>query len=251
MANEYIQHDHEVVSNTVAQPAVAKLLAKVMLFMALGLAITFGLSFGLFYAFLYFFGYDGMFVPLIVSLVVGLLGSIITSIVFSVKSIKNRGRLLIPYLVYAVFFGLALMFVPLISAVAPDIVLMAGGVTVSIFIVMGIIGLVSKVDLSPLATIGIGLFFGAIFLSLLNLIFYLTGLTAYVNFLYILVEALMFMVILIFTVVDFNRIKRITMSEANPSQNIVVFCAFMLYVDFINIFLRVLRILLIVMGRRR
>ncbi len=104
--------------------------------------------------------------------------------------------------------------------------------TSAVFGIMGLLGYLSKGSLSSTWTLIIGLFFGAIILSLFNIFFANSTLDYIVSF-------AMLAVILLITMYDVRRIKDIAQSGIN-SKNLVSYCAFMIYLDFINIFLRLL-----------
>jgi FtsH-binding integral membrane protein len=68
--------------------------------------------------------------------------------------------------------------------------------------------------------------------------------------LYWLVSFLFFFAIILLTIFDLKRVKEIAMSGV-ATKNMAMLCALNLYVDFIYIFLRVLRIVAIIAGNRR
>lgn len=126
-------------------------------------------------------------------------------------------------------------------------VLIALGSTCLAFAVMALIAWTSKKNLSHLAVIGFGLLVGALVLSLFNIILYL-----FVGFqpLYWLVSFLFFFAIILLTIFDLNNVKQIAMN-GGAEKNVAFLCALNLYVDFIYIFIRLLRILIILFGNRR
>ena len=101
--------------------------------------------------------------------------------------------------------------------------------------------------MSTLAVVGLGLLIGALILSLFNFILYLI-----VGFepLYWIVSFLFFIAIILLTIFDLNNVKQIAMNGGGE-RNVAFMCALNLYVDFIYIFIRILRIIAIIMGNKR
>ena len=128
-------------------------------------------------------------------------------------------------------------------------ILIALGTTVLAFAVMALIAWTSKRNLSSLAVIGFGLLIGALLLSLFNVILYLVNPAAY-SYLYALVSVLFFVAIILLTIFDLKNVKEIAMN-GGAERNVAFMCALNLYVDFIYIFIRILRIIAIIMGNKR
>ena len=119
------------------------------------------------------------------------------------------------------------------------------GATCLSFAVMALIAWTTKKNLTGLAIFGMSLLIGAFVISLFNLIIYLI-----IGFqpLYWLVSFLFFFAILILTIVDLNRVKRIAQS-GTATKNLAIWCALNLYVDFIYIFIRILAIVASIRGK--
>lgn len=126
-------------------------------------------------------------------------------------------------------------------------ILITLGATVLSFAVMALIAWTSKRNMSSLAVIGLGLLFGALVLSLFN--FILSFFIEY-QFLYAIVSGLFFFAIILITIFDLNNVKRIAMSGGG-TRNMAFLCALNLYVDFIYIFIRLLRLVAILFLNRR
>ncbi len=102
------------------------------------------------------------------------------------------------------------------------------------FFVMGLIGLFSKRNLGVLLPLLITLCLGSLTISLVNV--FLRS-----PMIYWIIDFVSFAIILIVTAIDMNRMKQLAENGGLSSEtNIALYCAFNLYVDFINIFLRVL-----------
>ena len=112
---------------------------------------------------------------------------------------------------------------------------------------MALIALLSKGRLNGLAIAAMGLFFGAAILSLVLWMMMLFG--VFSGTLYWIVSLATFAAVMLITIWDMARIKAIA-QQGEMTKNISLYCAFVLYNDFIYIFLRILRIVLIVFARR-
>ena len=149
------------------------------------------------------------------------------------------------FFVYSILLGV--IIAPAVLLVPIQAVVIAFGSTVLAFAIMALIAWTTKKNLSGLAVVGFGLIIGAFILSLVNLIFYL-----FVGFepLYWLVSFLFFIAIILFTLFDLKRVQQIAMN-GGAERNVAFICALNLYVDFIYIFIRLLRIVAIIIGNRR
>ena len=126
-------------------------------------------------------------------------------------------------------------------------ILLAFGTTTLIFIVLTVVGLTTKEDLTkwgPILFVGL---LGIILASVVNFFFASTALDWVVTYLGILI----FLGLIVY---DSNMIKKATYAavlQGNSGQQVLngiaVMGALRLYLDFINLFLRLLRVL----GRRR
>ena len=185
-----------------------------------------------------------LFVVMIAAAITG----IVISIIMNVFGFKGNHNLTVPYILYTVTMGVMLsafvVFVPW------TILASAFGITTAIFGLMALVAFLSKGSLNILGVVGMGLFLGSIFLSLIGFIFYLTGaLGAYLG-IYWLVSFLSFAGILLITIWDVWRMKQIAQRGEN-NRNVALFCAFNLYVDFIYILIRVIYFLLRIYARNK
>lgn len=162
---------------------------------------------------------------------------IVTSIIINIFVFKGNRSLMVPAIFYCLLMGLVLsnfvIFLPW------QVLGTAFGVTTLIFGVMAAIGYFSKGSMNIMATIGIGLLMGSALIGLVGMIFLMTGaLGTYMN-LYWIVSFASFAGILFITIWDVAHLKQ--MAEAGAmSKNLVLYCAFNLYVDFIYILMRVI-----------
>ena len=184
-------------------------------------------------------------VTLLIIMIVSGIALLVISFVVHGRAFRGKS-LTVPTYIYCVLMGLILstlvMFVPW------PVLGITFAITSGIFGIMFLISYISKGSLNSLGIIGIGLLIGAAILSLIGWIFMLTGfLGAYIH-LYWIISLLSFAAIMFITIWDMWRIKKIA-EEGAMSDNLVMYCAFILYVDFIYLFLRVLRIVSYFMRR--
>lgn len=185
-------------------------------------------------------------VTLFITMIVSAIALFIMSFVVHARAFRGKA-LSVPSIIYCVLMGTLLsslvMFVPW------PILGITFAITAGIFGIMFLISYLSKGSLNSLGIIGIGLLIGSGILALIGWIFMLTGFLGAYMHLYWIISLLSFAAIMFITIWDMWRIKTIA-QEGEMSDNIVLYCAFILYVDFIYIFLRVLRIVLYFVGRR-
>ena len=243
--------------------SVNTLIGKVYGYMFFALALTAIIAFGVGILFnLWIFGtlnpaavaYDDVdltlnangAMTLFVLLIISAIALLITSFVVHIRAAKGK-NITIPAGLYVILMGLVLS--ELVIFVPWPVLGITFGVTSGIFGIMYLISYFSKGSLNALGIIGMGLFLGAAFLSLIGFILALTGaLGAYMH-LYWIISLMCFAAIMFITIWDMWRIKQIAES-GQMSDNLVLYCAFILYVDFIYLFLRVLRIVLYFVGRK-
>ena len=149
------------------------------------------------------------------------------------------------------FFTYSIVMGVLISPIALYdlwVLLISFGSTCLAFAVMALIAWTSKRNMSTLAVIGSGLLIGGLILALVNLLlsFFWSGF----SYIYPLISVIFFIAIILLTIVDLRRVKEIAQSGM-ATKNLAMLCALNLYVDFIYIFIRILRIVAIIFANRR
>lgn len=115
-------------------------------------------------------------------------------------------------------------------------------ITALLFGMMAAIGYVTKKDLSSVGSIGMMLLLGVILVSIVNmLILHSSGLDLFMDY----------VVVFIFvglTAYDTQKMKRVAATASESEINVLaLYCGFELYLDFLNLFIRLLSI----MGKRR
>ncbi len=247
MSNYYPESDNVVIDNGQNVKASSGVLsfAKVFLYMFIGLAITTAVAFGIggvIYASLM----NGADSALVGNVYLGLLISsaitlFILMIIINFVTLRGRHSILVPAILYATLMGVLLSsFTILIDW---RILGMAFGITSGIFLLMTLIAALTKGNLSPLLMVGMGLLFGSLILALINWLIQSTMIMWIVSF--AVFAAMMFI-----TMFDIWNIKKICEKGA-MSNNLALYCAFTLYVDFIYILIKVIYFLIIIFGSKR
>lgn len=171
-----------------------------------------------------------------------LIGSIVvyipTIIWIHIVAFRGKGRLDIPFVLYAIIMGVLIsaftMFVPI------EVIAISFGITCLVFGLLALIGLTAKRDLSFLGLVAMGIFFGALLVALFNIIWSLVFPGSF-QMLYWVVSYAIFLAMMLITIFDVWRVKKIA-QRGEQTTNVALYCAFNLYVDFIYIFIRILGI---------
>lgn len=218
--------------------------AKVFLYMFVYLAITTAVAFGLGYVIATSYANSGgseqvlnVYLGILIGAAVAM---IIMMLVINFVVIRGKHSVLIPSIIYAVLVGV--LFSCLTIFIDWRVIGMAFGITCGIFLLMTGIALLTKGNMAPLAMMGIGLLIGGGILALLNWIIGSTTLFWIVSF--VIFAAVMFI-----SMFDVWRIKKIA-ENGQMDRNLSFYCAFIIYSDFINVFIRILYYLLIIFGKK-
>ncbi len=243
MSQIYVSPEQEVVEQKKSKSGVLSF-PKVFLFMFMFLAITTAVSFGV-GGLITLALYNGADPEILANVYYGLMiGSAIAlfvmMIVVNFVVLRGRHSVLIPAIIYSVLMGVLLSsFTILIDW---RLLGTAFGITCGVFLLMTLIAVLSKGNLHPLLMVGIGLMIGAGVLALVNWLIQSDVIMWIVSF--VIFAAIMFI-----TMFDIWNIKNIC-ARGQMNSNISMYCAFTLYVDFINILIRVIIFLLAASGRR-
>ena len=117
---------------------------------------------------------------------------------------------------------------------------------------MALLGYVSKGRLSGIWVVMIGLLVGAGLLSLVNFLMILAGGISEANVtLSWIVSLAIFAFLMFMTMWDVARINQIASKGDTGNNNLVHYCAYILYSDFIALLIRVIYFLAIITGKRR
>ena len=168
------------------------------------------------------------------------IGMLIDSVAISAVVARGKHSVWPAYIVYTVLMG---VFISAFLVVGIDFWTMGEALAIAMvaFGGMFLIGYFSKINLNPLGLVAIGLLFMVIlFGSFWGIMFAVTGGNiAIFDLVFSLVVCGLFMII---AAVDAYNIKRI-LASGDATNNICLYCAYIMYCDFVVIFIRVLYIL--------
>lgn len=239
---------------TVNQPT-SKLLAKVFGYMFVALLVTFAVAVGTAALFFYvLFGAHtlqevidafntGNFTPPLIGylsvLGVSFIALLIMSFVTPITLSRDKHSGWPVFIIYATLMGILLStFVLIVDLVT---IAEALGITVLVFLVMFLIGHFSKVNLNPVGLIAIGLLFMMLLLGSFWFLWWWLNPGAFkvIDLVFSIIVCVLMMII---TAVDAYNIRK-TLERGQASRNVLLFCAFVLYSDFITLLIRILIIL--------
>lgn len=216
--------------------------AKIFFYMFLGLALTTGVAFGVGALLAYkcpdLETFRNVYLGLMIGSAVTL---IIMTFVINLVFLRGRHSILVPAIIYCVLMGVLLSSFPIF--IDWKILGMAFGITSGIFLLLTLIAVISKGNMSPLLMLAFGLFMGSGILILVNLL--MRSSTLYWIISFAIFAAMMFI-----TIFDIWNIKKIT-ERGEMSTNLELYCAFTLYVDFIYILIRIIYFLILIYGKSK
>lgn len=223
-------------------------IAKTFLYMFMYIVISAAVAFGVGALMYYLIGVKGSeeaagaYIGLLIGSGIALF---IDMIVINFVVIKGKHSVLIPGIIYAVLIGALLSVLTIF--VNWELIGIALGITALAFLIMSGIAFISKGNMKPLSIALIGLLIGVGLISAFNLISMLiTG--GVFNFLYWIVSIGIFLIIILVTIYDLWRMKQIADSGA-MTNNMSLYFAFIMYTDFINVFIRVLYFVILFLGK--
>ena len=204
-----------------------KIFSKVFLWMFIGLAITFGVAY-----------YISMNDNMVYNLFSGSkywifwLAEFVVVIVLSARIHKlNPMTAKVLFLLYSGLTGLTLSSVFIIYDIISIVYTFA--ITSGLFLVFGLLGYFTKIDLTRIGIYLVMALFGVIIASLINMF-----IGSEVFDLGLCILALV--IFLAYVAYDIQLIKR-NMYGIEEQDNLVIYGALQLYLDFINLFIRLLR----------
>lgn len=233
--------------------------AGVFLYLALGMVIVATFGFGWPQALAAMSGYDeyGYWVGNVVSMVIAFVGILILSCVIGMKAFsKKTSTMIVLFLLDAVCWGVAFSsvvdyacsYTAVFNGSFSDgygIVGIAFGVIAAVMLIMGIIGFVFKNSWKLSVFIFVGLL-GIVVLSLINVFLFGNSTVSWI------IDMIFFAVIMIETIVDMNRIKRMAQGGwLGGNNNLTIYCAYTLMSDYVMLLIRIIPYLLMATGRRR
>ena len=258
--NQNQEAKQQVVYDFTDKQSKGLFLSKVFGMMFICLFITTAIAAGLGFAFQHFFvSYnevgqilvnENALLALIALLIGSAIGLLIMSFVLPITFARGKHNILVPLMIYVSLMGILLSsFVFLFDWV---ILAEAFGITTIIFGVMAFLGYISKGKLTGIGFILLGLLVGAIGLSLFNwLMILIHGINETNVTLSWIVSLMIFAFLMFVTLYDVYRIKKIAEDGSSQDNNLIYYCAFILYSDFIAILVRVIYFLALIMGKRK
>ena len=187
---------------------------------------------------------------LVGTLIVSVIALLVMSFVLPITFMRGKHNILVPLMIYVVLMGILLStFTFLFDWV---ILVESFGITSLIFGVMALLGYISKGRLTGIGFILLGLVIGALGLSLVNWLMIMFGGVSQANVqISWIVSLLIFSFLMLVTLYDVYRIKRIAENGTRQDNNLTYYCAYILYSDFIAILIRVIYYVAMITGRRR
>ena len=231
-------------------------LSKVFMWMFICLLITTVVAAGLGYGFMALMinaseeTAANLMTGMIITLIVSVIALLIMSFVLPIKFIRGKSNILVPLIIYVVLMGILLSTFTWLFE--PIILVEAFGITSLIFGLMALLGHLSKGKVAGIGIIMLGLLIGAGILSLVNFLMILAGAISETNVMLSWIISLAIFAFLMFmTMWDVARISVIAAKGDTGNNNLIHYCAYILYSDFIALLVRVIYYLAIFTSRRK
>lgn len=239
---------------TDASRSPSKMLSRSFLYMAIGLVITGVVGFLVALGFAYWltgarFDANNRLTSVGITYIAIMIGTfialIIDTVVINATLAKGKHSLIVPFVIYSVLMGVLLSsFVLIIDFWT---IAEALGISAAVFLILFFIGYFSKKDLSPFAFIGLSILMMLGFLGLFWGLFYFLNPQAFL--VYNIIFSFAFgIVMLIVIAADAYNIKKI-LANGQENNNLALYCAWVMYSDFIILFIRILYILILIKGK--
>ena len=186
---------------------------------------------------------------LVIGLIITAVALLIMSFVLPITFARGKHNILVPLIIYVVLMGILLSTFTFL--VEPIILVESFGITSVIFGVMALLGYLSKGRLAGIGTILLGLLLGAGLLALINFLMILFGGISQTNVtISWIVSFLIFGFLMLMTLWDVARINAIASKGYESGNNLIYYCAYILYSDFIAILIRVIYYMAILTRKR-
>jgi len=223
-------------------------MAKVYGYLFLALLFTGGVAFGVGFLFAKWLGADpdaasaGMIVILIISAV----SLLILSFVVHGVAFRDKHSVLPYYIAYVTLMGVLLSTFTIYFDWR--LLGVAFGITSLIIGIDALIALFAKGNFSGVALMGITLLVGAGIVFLFSWLMIFLFPSVFGPILYV-IDFIVFIAIVLLTLVDIVRINKIA-EQGEMSTNLSLYCSFIIYTDFIYIFIRLVYYLAIFANRK-
>ena len=209
-----------------------KVYSKIFLWMFLGLAITFGIGYGLNVLFTQNINLAQMFIsgP---SFWIIIILEVIVAIALSAGLKKFNSTLAkILFIVYCILTGITFSTIFMYFKLSSIIVIFLA--TSLIFGIFAVIGSKLNISLNKFGTFLFMALLGIIIVEIINIFIGSTGLEMFLS-------ALAIIIFTLYIGYDIKKIQALSETDINE-DNIAIYGAFQLYLDFINIFIRLLEL---------
>lgn len=228
-------------------------LVKVFLYLTLGLIVTFGVSYGWPFLVLGMTGNNADVAQTvnIVAIIISVIYMFVGTFMIGRKAFgKKTVSMAIMYYLYTVAMGILCSSIFYVATgitfgnTGIPIIALAFGISAGCMLLCALSAFIFRKQMNIIISILPALLIGAIILSIVNI--FLWPLTGGGNWLYWIIDYFIFGVILIMTMVDLFRIKK--MADAGwleDETNLAYYAAFSIYVDFIAILVRVIYYLIL------
>lgn len=226
-------------------------LGKVFLYMVIGIfltAITSVLVSGLINYYMPISDTAGII--LLVLMIVCSISTLICSFLAGALTLRSKPKsfsVAIPFGIYSISIGYLLGLIGL--SLPWQIFATTFGVTIVIFAILALIGLLVKSNLNPLLYVSLTLLGGAGLLALINFILFIF-MPELVTPLYWIVSFVIFGALMLSTIWDVWSIKKISQGY-ELTRNMSLYCAFRLYCDFVALFIRLLYFVILIYASNR
>ena len=192
---------------------------------------------------------ESLVTGMIVTLIVSVIALLVMSFVLPIRFIRGKKNILVPLMIYVVLMGILLSTFTWLFE--PIILVESFGITALVFGIMALLGHLSKGRVAGIGVIMLGLLIGAGLLSIINFFMILTGGISQENVTISWIVSLAIFAFLMFmTMWDVARINVIAEKAQNTDNNLVHYCAYILYSDFIALLVRVIYYLAIFTNRK-
>lgn len=166
------------------------------------------------------------------------IGEIVIAVMFGAKlmSLTKQGAWGC-FIGFAVLTGISLSTI--LMRYTSSSVFMAFATTGILFLCMAIIGMTTKIDLTRISTLLISGLFAIILVTFLNNLFFHSSTTTMII---VYVSVVLFLVLIAYDTQRLKNMYQQAFGESELFDKLMIFGALQLYLDFINLFIRILQI---------
>lgn len=219
-----------------------RFMARVFLYVFIALFVTAASEAGFGAIFFFIWPTPDNFGAFIALMVVSGIALLVLAFCMRFWLLRKAHSLLIPLLIYATVMGIFLAsFSPF--GFGYFAALLAFGVTCVVFGLMALIGSLVKKNVSVFLYLGMGILLGTLIIIPFNFLLR-TIAPAESGWMPWVISLAIFIGIMLITIWDVWQVRKIA-QVGNQSENLALYCAFTLYVDFIMIFIRIVQFIIL------